>query len=251
MVFNHYAKYYNLLYADKEYDKEVNFINTLIKRCATSEVKNVLDVGCGTGQHALYMSALGYHITGVDMSVEMINEARQQNIPNTEFYTHNADNFSFDRSFDVITSLFHVLSYQTSNEAVHKMIANISCHLADDGIFIFDFWYAPAVLTKRPDVKIKCFEDDEIKVTRIAEPVLKVNENTVDVHFELLIETKQNGKISVIKEVHSMRYFSLPEIELFLEKEKMKLIYAKEWMSEKTPSDHTWGVCCIAEKLKE
>jgi SAM-dependent methyltransferase len=213
-------------------------------------VKNVLDVGCGTGRHASFMSALGYHITGVDMSTEMINEARQQNIPNAEFYAHSAGDFSFDRKFDAVTSLFHVLSYQTSNETVQKMMANISRHLVDDGIFIFDFWYAPAVLTERPAIKIKRLENDEIKVTRIAEPVLKVNENTVDVNFELLIETKQNRKVDVIKEVHPMRYFSLPEIALFLGKEKMEIIYTKEWMSEKKPSDHTWGVCCIAKKLK-
>jgi SAM-dependent methyltransferase len=248
MVFDHYAKYYDLLYADKEYGKEVDFINTLIKHYATG-AEDILDVGCGTGKHASFMSARGYHITGIDMSVEMINEARRQNIPNAEFYTHNIDNFPFNKSFDVITSLFHVLSYQTSNEAVYKMISNISRHLTDDGIFIFDFWYAPAVLTERPAVKIKRFENDEIKVTRIAEPMLKVNENTVDVNFELLIETKQTGKVNVIKEVHPMRYFSLPEIALFLEKGKMKIIYAKEWMSEKDPSEHTWGVCCIAKKV--
>jgi hypothetical protein len=98
-------------------------------------------------------------------------------------------------------------------------------------------------------VKIKRLEDNDIQVTRIAEPVLKVNENTVDVNFELLIENKCDHQLSRIKEIHPMRYFSLPEIELLLNNAGMKLVYAQEWMTEKEPSDSTWGVCCVGKKV--
>jgi SAM-dependent methyltransferase len=248
MVFDHYAKYYNLLYEDKNYEGEVNYIHSLILRFTSHSATNVLDIGCGTGTHASFLSQLGYRVTGVDLSQEMIDQALAKQIPNTDFQVGNAVDFKLPGKFEVITSLFHVLSYQTTNENAQKMIANVANHLSGSGIFVFDFWYAPAVLTERPSVKIKRLEDGDIKITRIAEPVLKVNENTVEVNFELLIENKYNQQLTVIKEVHPMRYFSLPEIELLLTNTGMKLLYAQEWLTEKMPSDHTWGVCCVAGK---
>jgi SAM-dependent methyltransferase len=249
-VFNHYAKYYNLLYADKDYKRETDYVHSLIRRFAVSEARTLLDVGCGTGTHASFLSQLGYEVTGIDLSQEMVNGAVAQNIPNADFRVGNATDFRLEKQFETITSLFHVLSYQTSNESVQKMMGNVARHLSENGLFIFDFWYAPAVLTERPSVKIKRLEDDDVKVTRIAEPVLKVNENVVEVCFELLIENKHNRQATVVKEVHPMRYFSLPEVELLLANAGMELVYAKEWLTEAEPSDRTWGVCCVAKKTK-
>ena len=243
-----YAKYYNLLYKDKNYKEEIDYIHSLIQRFAESQIKTVLDIGCGTGMHAAFMSQLGYHVTGVDLSPEMIENALAKNIPNSSFQVGNATDFNLSKKFEVITSLFHVLSYQTANENLQKMLNNAAKHLLRNGIFIFDFWYGPAVLTERPSVRVKRLEDDDIKVTRIAEPVLKVNENIVNVNYELLIENKHNKQFAVIKECHPMRYFSLPEIEMLLAGAGVKLLYAQEWLTEREPSDMTWGVCCVGKK---
>ena len=250
MLFNQYAKYYNLLYEDKNYQEEVDYIHSLIQRFADTPVKTVLDIGCGTGEHAVFLSQLGYHVTGIDMSNEMIAIALSKNIPNTNFLVGNAMDFQLSERFDVIVSLFHVLSYQTTNEHLKEMITNGANHVCANGLFVFDFWYGPAVLTERPSVRIKRLEDEEIKITRIAEPVLKVNENKVDVNFELLIKNKEDKKVTIIKESHPMRYFFLPEIKLLLANAGIELLYAREWMTENEPSDSTWAVCCVGKKEK-
>jgi Predicted methyltransferase (contains TPR repeat) len=249
MAFDQYAKYYNLLYADKNYEREVDYIDALIQKFSKKKAKTILDFGCGTGTHASYLSKKGYKLSGVDLSQKMIEEAIKKSSPCTEFFVQNiATTFNLSKQFDIITCLFHVLSYQTQNEQIQQMTTNVMNHLTEDGLFIFDFWYAPAVLAERPSVRVKRFEDDEVKITRIAEPVLKVNENVVDVNFELFIEEKTTQELTKIKELHPMRYFSLPEVEQVLEFAGMKLLYAKEWMTESTPSDKTWGVCCVATK---
>lgn len=148
----------------------------------------------------------------------------------------------------MVTSLFHVLSYQTDNADVVSMVDNVKAHLNKNGLFIFDFWYGPAVLTDRPSVKIKRLEDNATKVTRISEPFLHINENTVDVNFELIIEEKESGKTSVTHEVHPMRYFFKPEIELLLKQAGLKLLYFKEWLTSNVPSEKSLGVCCVALK---
>ena len=249
MVFDHYAKYYSLLYQDKDYEKEVDHIHTLIQKFSKKEAKKILDIGCGTGTHASFLSKKGYMVSGIDLSQKMIDEAVKKQIPHTDFFVKNiAENFDLPKQFDVITCLFHVLSYQTQNNQIMQLMENVANHLVKDGIFIFDFWYAPAVLTERPAVRIKRFEDNGMKITRLAEPVLEINENIVDVNYELFIEEKMTQKLSKIKEKHPMRYFSLPEIEQFIGYSGMKLLYTKEWMTEEIPSDRTWGVCCVAVK---
>ena len=70
-IFNDYAKYYNLIYADKEYDKEVDYILSLIDKNSDSNT-SLLDVGCGTGRHALEFYNKNYSVTGIDISEQMI-----------------------------------------------------------------------------------------------------------------------------------------------------------------------------------
>jgi SAM-dependent methyltransferase len=207
-----------------------------------------LDIGCGTGVHAHYMTGKGYQVTGVDLSAEMISQARDKNIPGAVFHEGNATTFHLNEKFDIVTSLFHVMSYQTTNEQVRAMIHNAIRHLDDNGLFIFDFWYGPAVLNEKPTVKIRRLENEELQVTRIAEPVLKVNENLVEVNFEMNVQDKLNKSLSVFRELHPMRYFFKPEIALLLEAENMRILDFKEWMTGAEPSDTSWGVCCVAVK---
>lgn len=248
MVFGNYSKYYNLLYTDKDYSGESDYVIKLLKKYANDAV-NILDVGCGTGKHAALIAQRGYRVAGIDLSEEMISIAQSKNYENCDFKVANARNFELGKQFDVITSLFHVLSYQTSNEALDEVFKNVSRHLKPEGVFIFDFWYTPAVLTQKPSVRIKRLEDDDIRVTRLSEPVHKFNENVIDVNFELHIHNKHTGEFEKINELHRMRYFSIPELEFFMNKSELKALHYEEWMTGKSPSEETWGVCCIASKI--
>jgi SAM-dependent methyltransferase len=248
MVFSYYAKYYNLLYRDKNYKAESEYVHGLIRKFAIRNSSSLLDIGCGTGTHVEHFVDLGYEVTGIDRSAKMIDQAISKNIRNASFRLDNATSFTLDQNFDVVTSLFHVLSYQTNNSDVLSMFDKASKHLNDNGLFIFDFWYGPAVLTERPSVKIKRLEDDATKVTRISEPHLHINENIVDVNFELIIEEKGSDKTQVIHEVHHMRYFFKPEIELLLKQTGFRLVSFIEWLTDKAPSERSLGVCCVALK---
>lgn len=247
MVFGNYAKYYNLLYTDKDYSGESEYIIKLMKKHA-SDASHVLDIGCGTGKHAALIAQNGYRVTGIDLSEEMVSIAQSKNYPNTEFLVANARNFELNQRFDVITSLFHVMSYQISNEALEDVFINVSKHLKPGGVFIFDFWYTPAVLTQKPSVRIKRLEDDDIKVTRFSEPVQWFNENVIDVNFELHIEDKHTGGFETLNELHRMRYFTIPELDYFMHTCRLHSLRYEEWMTGHQPSEETWGVCCIASK---
>ncbi len=247
-VFGNYARYYDLLYRDKDYIGEAKFIHQLLQTHASDAV-SILELGCGTGLHAVLLAKEGYQVHGVDISRQMLerSQLRLTQLPldiasRLKFSQGDIREFRVNQEFDAIVSLFHVLSYQTTNEALQATFATVKSHLKPGGVFIFDAWYGPAVLSDRPTIRIKRLEDEEVTITRIAEPVMYANQNLVDVNYQIFIKEKNSGVLEELQETHCMRYLFKPEIELLLQQFQMELVEYREWMSDQEPGFDTWGV---------
>ncbi|MFX1374204.1 MAG: class I SAM-dependent DNA methyltransferase [Promethearchaeota archaeon] len=93
-MYKELAKYYDIIYSWKEYKKEINRINKLIKKYKLSEGNKLLDVGCGTGKHLQYFKD-NYLCTGIDLNNEMINIAKT-NISNVTFTQANMIDFDLN-----------------------------------------------------------------------------------------------------------------------------------------------------------
>lgn len=249
MVFDEYANYYDLLYKDKDYIGEAKYIDYLIKKYSP-DASTVLDLGCGTGKHAELLADKGYHVHGIDMSEKMLKEAfkRAEQNDHLNFSLSNIQEFNLGKNFDVITALFHVISYQNSDEKVNKVLNNAYNHLNKNGIFIFDCWYGPAVLTDKPEVRVKRLENDNMIVTRIAEPTMRENDNIVNVKYDVFIRDRKTDLIKEIKEIHIMRYFFRNEIERLVKSNGFEAIDAFEFMTNKNLDISTWGSCFVVKK---
>jgi SAM-dependent methyltransferase len=250
-VFGNYARYYDLLYRDKDYVGEAKFIHQLIQTYAPN-TQNILELGCGTLNHAVLLAKEGYQIHGVDFSLSMLEKAsdRLEQLPTDlasklRFTQGDIRLCRLNETFDVVVSLFHVISYQTTNEDLLAAFVTAKEHLKPGGIFIFDVWYGPAVLTERPAVRVKRLEDEEIVVTRIAEPVMHPNENLVDVNYQVFIRDKSSNAVEELQETHQMRYLFKPEIELLLSQVQIQVIACCEWLTNENASFDTWGVYFI------
>lgn len=253
--FAQYSRYYDLLYADKDYAGETAYILSLISAHSLKPAASLLELGCGTGIHALMLNAeAGLNVCGVDLSETMLEGARARAAAKgvTEdrvtFHQGNACNFRINRKFDVVASLFHVVSYQTTEQRLNAQFETAATHLEKDGLFIFDFWYGPAVLSQGPSVRVKRLRDEYLAVTRLAEPVIRDVENVVDVSYDLFVLDQATGLTTEVREMHEMRYLFLPEIDLLLGAHGFVRERAEEWMTGKCPSLDTWGVCVVARK---
>jgi len=250
-VFGPYSRYYDLLNRDKDYDGEVEYVAGLLRRHSKRPVRSVLDVGCGTGSHDLLLGGRGFEVDGVDRSEDMIRvaRARASGRNGLRFHVGDAANFRLGKKCDTAVSLFHVMSYQTSNEALEGSFATVREHLHEDGVFVFDFWYGPGVLTERPSVRVKRMEDEAIRVLRVATPVLDSSRNVVDVNYEVLVEDKETGHLDRFTETHSMRFLFKPELDYMLGRVGFRAVDFLEWMStDGRPGVSTWNACVVAVK---
>lgn len=245
-VFADYSKYYDLLYRDKDYEGEARYVHELIARQRPG-ARSVLDLGCGTGRHAALLAQRDYQLTGVDLSEEMLKVARES-APQLSFVQGDVRSVRLGKTFDVVLSLFHVMSYQTTNADLRAALATLREHLAPGGLFVFDCWYGPAVLTSRPETRVKRLEDAALQVTRLAEPVLYPNDNLVDVNYQVLIRDKQSGAVQELRETHKMRYLFAPELELLLEGAGLRLTQTSEFMSDGELGFDTWNAVFVGTR---
>lgn len=245
-VFNAYSRYYDLLYRDKDYAGEAAYIARLLKRHGITQ-KSLLEFGSGTGKHGRLLAEAGYQVHGIERSADMVALAEQGN-----GFTCEAGDIctvQLGRRFDAVLSLFHVISYQTSNVSLHAVFARAAEHLQSGGLFVFDFWYSPAVYAQRPSVRVKRMADECVEITRIAEPVIHANENRVDVHYTIFATDRATGTIQTLQETHPMRHFSLPELDLLAEVHGFTRIDAEEFLTGNEPGESTWGVCATLKRV--
>ena len=254
-VFQDYSNYYDLLNTGKEYGRETEYVLALAKRHGNGKpLRSILNLGCGTGCHDLLLARHGYQVTGVDRSETMLEIAKrrleEKSVqPAPVFLAGDITTLDLRQEFDLAVSLFHVMSYQVSNQELRNAMRTAANHLKPGALFIFDFWYGPAVLHDKPSVRIKRVENDEVKLLRLTEPVLHENNNTVEVNFEVNITTKKTGSSQTLRESHLMRYLFLPEVIDALQQTGLDFISAEEWISGHTPGLTSWNVCCVARKL--
>lgn len=254
-VFGKYSSYYDLLYKDKDYKAEADFVYALLKEYQ-AKASNLLELGCGSGGHAMELAKRDLKIHGVDMSQDMLDMAKTQSskLPeatasNLRFSKGDIRELALGACFDSVLSLFHVISYLPTLDDIRTVFERVHSHLEKGGVFIFDVWYAPAVLTQKPEVRVKRMRNDQIAVTRIAEPVWHPNECWVDVCYKVFIENIKTGEIEELEtEVHRMHYLSLPEINLLAQITNFDVVNYGEWLSGNAPGSDTWGVYFVLRR---
>jgi SAM-dependent methyltransferase len=253
-VFADYARYYDLLYRDKDYAAEADYVAGLIKKYHPG-AESILELGSGTGIHASLLTEKGFGVHGIERSPEMLARSRTltENLGTEQerltFSPGDIREIRLNKYFDAVIALFHVMSYQTTNKDVTAAFQTARQHLKTGGIFLFDVWYGPAVLTDRPEVRIKRMADDQTEVTRLAEPVLHPNENLVDVHYHMFVRTRSAQAVSELKETHVMRYFFKPEVERIAFDAGFQCLHAEEWLSGRRIGCDTWGICFLLKAV--
>ena len=246
------AEIYDLIYKDKDYKEECDFIEEIFRRFSPNPVRTILDGGCGTGGHAIPLVSRGYEVTGVDSSETMIEHAKEKAKKSNlspDFQVGDLRRFSLNKEFDACICMFAVMGYITETEDILSTMENIRKHLNKEALFIFDLWNGLAVLRILPSERVKIVEDKERRVIRIAQPQLDAFNHLCRVDYRLLI-TENNFLIDDIEETHVVRYHFPREIAHYLQDSRFELLKVCPFLELSGKVDeNVWNITVIAKAI--
>jgi SAM-dependent methyltransferase len=144
-MFTASAEYYDLIYSTfKDYAAETAQIAALVRR-ANPDCRTVLDVACGTGEHARRLGAEGFLVDGVDLSPAFIAIASVKH-PAGRFVVGDMSDFELGRRYDAVLCLFSSIGYLRTLDRVAAAFACFRKHLTDEGVLLVEPWFGPGVL---------------------------------------------------------------------------------------------------------
>jgi SAM-dependent methyltransferase len=250
--YKRYADYYEVFYRDKNYLKESDYIEEVFKKHAREPVKTVLDLGCGMGSHSLILSKRGYQLTGIDLSKKLIEiakkKAAEKNLK-ADFMTGDLRELNLNKKFDAVIAMFNVIGFQVRDEDFRAAIKTAHCHLKEKGLFVFDCWFGPAVLSQKPENWLKTIEKDNERIIKFTKPTLDLKNKVIKLEYKVF-RISGDRILDEFNERHTLRFFFPEEIKQFLEKENFKILKIAPFLElDKNPTVNDWNITVISQKL--
>jgi SAM-dependent methyltransferase len=246
-----YADAYDVIYREKDYAGEAANAAELIARHGGGTVRSIVDLGCGTGKHGFLLAESGFDVVGLDQSEAMLARARARKAGykgkgKIDFAAADIRNFDLGRRFDAALMMFNVLGYMTTNADLVSALRAIRRHLRDDGLFICDIWYGPAIVRDPPGDRLKEFGDGRRTLRRVVTAEHDPHRQLCDLSISMT-ELHDNVVVKESKEHHRVRYFFPLELELALRLAGMRLIGMRSFSNiAAEPGVDEWPAMVIA-----
>lgn len=249
-----HADLYDIFYADKPYRKEAEFTAKILEEHSVPG-KKMLELACGTGSHAAIFAEMGWEVTAVDYSPDMIRRAREKMLYDTKIRFIEGDMRHigdmpelYGQTFDAAVCLFDSIGYTLTNEGVASTISGVYNLLKTGAIFCCEYWHAAAMLRDYSPVRVRRLHTSQGEIIRISETALDASTQTAEISFDIL-ELGTEGSFSRLKETQKNRFFSVQEMDYFLETGGLKVLSRHDGFSDSLQiRNNTWHVVCFSQK---
>jgi len=149
-----FYKYYDTLFATKDYAGEVAAVLEFCHKYPLQPLENILELGCGTGNHTLELAKdAGVQVTAVDNDDAMLALAAEKAAVARRINITFAAGCQTAKNTDLCVALFNVVNYLCTDEQLQQFFAGVAASLRSQGLFIFDCWNGTAALQDPPGAK--------------------------------------------------------------------------------------------------
>jgi len=215
-IYGKYVNLYDLFTHEKNYKKEARFLIRMIKKFKKSRGNSLLDVGCGTGSHDLYLKK-HFKITSFDKNRALVKIAKKKN-PKIDYRVADMKKFNFKRKFDIIISVYGVLHYNYTYKDLERTLRNFSRHIEREGVLIFDFAIVKGGKGKFEQNKINYekYSDKRLDAVFIGNNFDSNPKDTIMETNIIFLIRKNRGPLNVVVDKHLQGYFELSKIKKML-----------------------------------
>lgn len=253
-VYHQLAQYYDMLYGNKnKILDECNFLENVFKKFCQQKPLDILDIGCGTGNHSIVLADRNYKMVGIDQSKNMIDQAtrKSQHTKNVLFKVQNMKKIQLSKKFDCAFCLFNSFGYLTSELDLNQFFSSLYKNLKPNSIFIVEFWNIASIKSSSYKNWTKREEGSNI-LYRLEETQVELETNVLESKKEFII-LNGNEVVDNFKETHRLRCYSFFEMQKLLEKNNFQFTSFLDFDSKnrnnfEKPNEETLRVIAIAKK---
>ena len=202
-MFTKSARYYDLLYAFKDYGKAARELDAFVQsRCP--HARSVLDVACGTGRHLELLQGR-YEVTGLDVSAELLAIASRR-LPGVPLHEADMTTLDLGTRFDVVTCLFSSIAYVRTLDKMRRAVLCMAAHVEPGGLLLIEPWFAPGQYwTGR--LTTNHVAEEDIKITWMYVSEQRDLISVLDIHY--LVATRAG--VECFNELHELGLFTPDE----------------------------------------
>ena len=214
---------------------------------AKKQQGEILELGCGTGRVALKLANEGFHVTGLDLSSQMLDIFREKLRQQPELAKHveiihgNMTNFTINRQFALIIAPFRAFQAITDSIDIKSTLSCIYDHLTNDGVFIVNVFKPYAEPLDLSWCREEYFQDeivDEHTGIRIARYECREHidlENQIIYPYLAYDITHPDGNTERLVEPLKMKYYYSHQLRTIIENTGMEVIEEFSWYDKSPP----------------
>jgi len=224
-----FSEVYDILMKNVPYDKWTNFIDKRLKG-----KKEILEIGCGTGEITKKLANLNYKITAIDSSENMLVKAYEKlrKISNVRVMKGDGTNFKINSQFDGIVSTCDVVNYMLKDIDLESFINNSYRLLNKGGCIVFD---CSSYYKLKNILDNNIFVNEEQGIFYVWENSFNQKSYISEMNLNFFIN--QDNSYKRVIETQRQRAYEIKKIEKVLEKAGFKDIKIFDNYNEKKPNE--------------
>jgi SAM-dependent methyltransferase len=206
-VFSQSAELYDLIYSSfKDYSQEAGQIAALLRK-VHPECHTILDVACGTGEHAhLLATHHGFAVDGIDLDPAFVRIAQAKH-PRGQFHQADMVAFRLGQRYDAVLCLFSSIGYVRTQPNLHQALAGFREHLAPGGVVVVEPWFAPGVM-EHGRTETLTVDGPGLRVVRVSHTEIQGRVSRVRFDYEI----RGPGGVRYANELHELGLFTPEEM---------------------------------------
>lgn len=236
-MYNDFAEIYDR-FQEIDYDGFIDFYKNIFKENGVLP-KNIIDLGCGSGEITLRLKKCGYDTVGIDISEDMLAIAQNKAIEQGAdilFLNQDMTEFKYPEKVNAVISTLDCMNYLTEYEDLKRAFKCVSKVIADNGLFIFDInseYKLSQILGNNTFV----YEDNSAYCVWECGYFPEDKICSFDLNFFVKDSAEPNAKYERYFEYQEERAYSIDEIKSALKEAGLSLLSVYADLEQKPPTD--------------